>query len=720
MNFISTQVDQRLQPTGAVGNFAAAIPYGTQAYLPSIVQSASPTLAVGDTRPEYRAGGSLGLNCPSRGGCTLSQAFPVPAQLAALLNSRAASANCVQRTSNGTTTTNAQNPLTGTDMLTCGPNSAWRLSQTMSWLPTRGTQNDQRIYQMIGGLSGDLGLSDWTWEAYFSHGNTLIEASYIGYPSTEQYRAIVQAPNFGKNYVSPNYLSSKSASCTSGLPIFEQFAVSQDCIDAILTDSTDRSSLNQNIYEANFQGGVFEVPAGQVRSAVGVSYRENDYLFRPDPIRASNYIQDAGVGQFGAVRSGGKTRVREVYGELAVPLLKDLPGAKKLDLELGYRYSSYDSGAGDVPTWKAMLTWTPISWMNVRGGYQKANRAPNIAELYLGETTIVTFSGVDPCRSNNTTQQPWYNNAQNPNRAQLQALCSAQIDNPASDFNVNPSAFVGGGGGLQIQIGNPNLKSESGETWTLGTVFRSPFSHDLLRTTTLSVDYFKINIEENIGLLGVQEVLDACFNRQGENPSYTTDDPGGNCGRILRDPFTGGLSRVETPYANLGGLEASGIDIALNWGASFEDMGLGLPGRLSASLSGTRFYHYISQTTPTSPAVENVSFSNLPEWRTVMRLSYRVRDFSAGVTHRFQTKVKSGALQSNPDSLTIGGTTYSLLDGNLGYSFDKLDLRMSISNLLNKEPPRYGYNPWVSGEGTILPGANLVGRRFTLTATMSF
>ncbi len=57
VNFVATSVEQRLQPSGAVGDFSAAIPYGSQIYLPSVVQTATPSLQIGDTKPEYRAGG---------------------------------------------------------------------------------------------------------------------------------------------------------------------------------------------------------------------------------------------------------------------------------------------------------------------------------------------------------------------------------------------------------------------------------------------------------------------------------------------------------------------------------------------------------------------------------------------------------------------------------------------------------------------------------------
>jgi outer membrane receptor protein involved in Fe transport len=312
-------------------------------------------------------------------------------------------------------------------------------------------------------------------------------------------------------------------------------------------------------------------------------------------------------------------------------VLKDLPAVRRLELELGCRYSMYDSGAGDVPTWKALMTWSPVDWINVRGAYQKANRAPNIAELYLGETTIVSFGASDPCRTNNLVQEAWHNNARNPNRAQLQALCSALIANAASDFHVNPNGFTGWGGGLQIQLGNPGLKSESGETWTLGTVFRSPFDHPLARGLSASVDYYKAEIWDNIGALTVQEVLDA-----------------------VSDPL------------------------------------------------------------------ENVGFSNLPKWRATTRFSYFVRSFSARINWRYQPGAKPGAAQTNPDTLTIGGSSYSRFDGNAGYRIGQLDLRLSISNLLNTAPPPYGYSPWTTGASTNLAAADIVGRRYTVTASMNF
>src|SRR3546814_16397325 len=51
--------------------------------------------------------------------------------------------------------------------------------------------------------------------------------------------------------------------------------------------------------------------------------------------------------------------VSEAYGELVVPLLSDLPFARRLEVEGAYRYSDY-STVGATHAWKAGAMWSPI------------------------------------------------------------------------------------------------------------------------------------------------------------------------------------------------------------------------------------------------------------------------------------------------------------------------------------------------------------------------
>ena len=91
----------------------------------------------------------------------------------------------------------------------------------------------------------------------------------------------------------------------------------------------------------------------------------------------------------------GKFHVWEAFGELNVPLIKDLSFTKYLGLTGAARYSKY-STVGGVWTYNLGAEWQPIKDLRFRGQYAKAVRAPNISELFSQPSQ--TFAGVnDPC-----------------------------------------------------------------------------------------------------------------------------------------------------------------------------------------------------------------------------------------------------------------------------------------------------------------------------------
>src|SRR5690606_23613386 len=124
------------------------------------------------------------------------------------------------------------------------------------------------------------------------------------------------------------------------------------------------------------------------------------------------------------------------------------------------------------------------------GGYQLANRAPNINELFLAQSANpVVMRGPDPCRSD--TRDFNGNLPSNPDRAKVQALCSAIIGTGTSEFDADPDNFVGDGradgGEIELRSGNIDLESEEGKTYTIGMVLRSPFDHPAASGLTLAV-----------------------------------------------------------------------------------------------------------------------------------------------------------------------------------------------------------------------------------------
>src|SRR5207237_9261402 len=126
--------------------------------------------------------------------------------------------------------------------------------------------------------------------------------------------------------------------------------------------------------------------------------------------------------------SGGNTSVREVFGELLIPVLGKKPLVEELSFDLGYRYSRY-ARFGGVNAYKADLSWKPVTTLRVRGGYQRAIRAPSLGELFAPLIAQTLPSGTpssptshrltgDPCDVNSA-----YRNG--PNAAQVIARCDA-------------------------------------------------------------------------------------------------------------------------------------------------------------------------------------------------------------------------------------------------------------------------------------------------------
>jgi outer membrane receptor protein involved in Fe transport len=789
IHFATSTTNTRREPSPALGpGFNAVIPFGqNEIYLPSLIVNPAAGQTAGATRPEYLAGGSKGTSCAPTGGCTMAQAFPVPAQLRTLLESRPSptigttganasnpfrglnacqdyqlvplgATNPVAQTTTtpnvfypGTTTpiryTVTIDPNTGLPVNKCGVRSGWQLNQQLKFLPVRGTTNTANLYQIATGLRGDLHVSDWTWEAYLSQGESKTPVEYNGFTSLANYIKIISAPNFGQGYAETGQ-SSKFFTCTSGLNPFDpDLEVSEDCITAVQSNQIDRNSMTQRIYELTTQGGLFELPAGQVRSALGASYRKNAYRYTPDSLREADYILDANSGAFAQGSIDESVTAKEVYGELLVPLLKDLPGVRTLELELGARHSKYSTGQ-KVDTYKTLASWEPVQWLRARGGYNRAERAPNMSELFATPTGSSQFAAaaVDPCRTGDLSNPPnnlpndRSNHNANPDRVQLQALCSAQINawggNNASDFHTNPTWDVPGG--VALIVGNPNLKNEKGDTWTVGLALTSPFEHPLASRITATVDWYEARVTDPIEVQPTSAVVNSCFNVNGANPAYDLNDPGGYCALIERNPSTGAIERVYNNYGNQGKQVIRGIDFTLRWSAAVSDLGMeSLPGTVSINTTAAylmdQIQRYVGSTDRTA---DYAGFAGASRLRTVTDFGYR---WGRGnrVSVQWQYRLGTHTPTTFTTTPAANGTTGPELirsanfagyhTNNIfaitgGTQLGMVNAMLTINNVLNTKPGRGGYDfrDPQGGIGTFSPFDDLVGRRYSLNLSMEF
>ena len=597
----------------------------------------------------------------------------------------------------------------------------WQLNRGLDFLGQFGPTNSSDVYQIMVGLQGSFEASDWTWEAYYSSGETNATNIYTTLPSVQRWQALVASPEFGAGQEIQG-IGDYQMTCDSGLPIFEGTTAdtSQNCIDAIVGRYKSQTNLTQEIFEANIQGGLMELPAGELRFAAGAGYRTNGFKYEPGNPQAS--VLDNPLGLFVSNPTRGTTEVAEVYGELLVPVLDNF------NMELGYRISDYDSAAGTVDTWKVLGDWEVNEWMRVRGGFQVANRAPNTAEMFQAETTIFerTFSSGDPCAVT-TLASGWGNTPDNPNRLQVQELCAALIGNNTSEFGApgSPEANSFGEGNAPftgingITVGNPELKAEKAETWTLGAVFREPMGIEGL---TASIDFYNIEITDAIATFSGFEIYESCFNANGvSNPTLSVDDPGGFCALINRAE-TGGVGTVSATYLNTGIIETSGTDLSVKW---VKDLSFG--GSVYVNSMVSILNEFNTQTTPTSQKIEwkdTLGQSGQFDYRLNATVGYNFASRNAGVGLRMRhlPSVRNAAAAVTPTTTILPTSSYTNFDlfGSITLS-DRYQLRGGVDNLFERSPAVVGATPTDSNSNSTIPGYyDTLGRRYYVGLKMNF
>ncbi|BBC72125.1 conserved hypothetical protein [Altererythrobacter sp. B11] len=696
--FARTQTRSVSFNTVLLGSTGTEIPYNDQIYTGSTWinneadYKVSSVLPNGNTNPDFMAGGRYGLNCGPVGGCTNKEVFPVPGNIAALLNSRP------------------------------NPNAPWTANYSLDAFGRRGTENFNNTFQIQLGFEGSIPGTDFTWDFIGSHGETIAKTNLIGLVALERFRAILTSPNFGRNFFALGNDGQRygaTASCESGLsPFIVDSAFSADCDLASSADVQFENRISQDLLEANLQGGLFDLPGGQLRFAVGAAYRKNSLEFYSDSsaYEGSSFYQTTTT--FPQASTKGSTSVKELYGELLVPVLSDLPFVEDLNLELGYRLSDYDS-VGTIGTYKINGEWAPTYWLRFRGGYQKASRAPNLGELFTARTSVLTFSrDGDPCSLENNTSPVRYGNySANPDlntngtAAQVQALCRQLMgaDGSAIYYAAGRDDYLLGGQYFtQLLAGADGLREETAKTYTIGAVITAPTDTPWLSRLRMSVDYYNIKLTDGISQLGLDSVLRQCFTSEF-NPNFELNDA---CQRIERDNVNGNMQVVTVNYDNQGAVETAGVDVQLDWALRFEDVGIGLPGAISTNVN----FNYLDKfaTTTDQVAIPLVDYAGTLgggevgtnagsyRWKLFTRLNYSVGPATVGLQWQHKPSVKASQAATDTNNNVAGAPAYDLFNLTASYELmDKVTLRGGVDNLFDKAPPYVGYfTDDVLGDGT--------------------
>ncbi|MFN3835603.1 MAG: TonB-dependent receptor domain-containing protein [Glycocaulis sp.] len=418
-------------------------------------------------------------------------------------------------------------------------------------------------------------------------------------------------------------------------------------------------------YVTGDTGFAFPGASENISAVFGFEWRRSNFEIRSDTNMANGNF--AGLGGPRPPIDGGFD-VTEFYAEAGIPLFANLSA------ELGYRYSNYNTSGG-VSSYKVGLGWEPTDIIRVRGGYNRAIRAPNVGELFA-EQQISLWGGADPCSG----VTPEFTLAQCANTGVTAAQYGNIQASPASQYN-------------QFSGGNPTLQPETADTWTVGFV-ATPMNN-----LSVSVDYYYISIEDQIGTIGANTTLRFCG---------LTGDPF-LCNKVNRNAVTGDLwlgsnlatsGFVENLTSNFGNLTWSGIDF--NAAYATEVLGGNLALNFNGSYALTQEIEPLPGVNPdaTYDCAGNINTScQTPTWRHTLRATYDMGTWwSASVRWRHvgsMDYVNTNGTPGTTDQLLVanGGELGAFNYIDLTGSFDlrsNTSLTVGVNNLFDREPPMVG------------------------------
>ncbi|GIU09994.1 TonB-dependent receptor domain-containing protein [Shewanella morhuae] len=560
------------------------------------------------------------------------------------------------------------------------PLDSLNIRRFMTDLGQRIEDDTRETQRYVLGLEG-LVFEDWDYDVYGIYGQTDLERVNKNNLVLANYQHALDSITVDGNAVCRDE-NARAAGCVA-LDIFGFGKPSQAAIDYVNTTSTGTSVIKQTVLGGSVtNSALFDLPAGAVGFSTGVEYRkEQSEIFEPSNAQGT-FFNSLGEDK-------GDFDVKEVFAEVSVPLLTDLPMIRQLDMELAVRFADY-STIGNATTWKAGLSWEVNDELRVRSTYSEAIRAPNISELYGAESQNF-FNVDDSCRTK------YLNDLSNPDIRK--ANCAA-LGIPA-DFNSDYDSKTLEG----VSSGNRDLDPEESTSYTVGFAYQPSFINGLSITT----DYWNIAIDNAISSVSAQDIIDRCVDStSGINNEY--------CALLTRNPTTHEISSIKQSSLNIAALEAAGIDFDI--GYNFE----ALKGDFRTNLIATRLLkrkNFSFQDEP-DDFEELAGTLGYAKWQANWSLNYSIAQWSANWRTRFIEGVslytdKELSRNANPSS-NLEYDDYFISDISVAYAFDSgVTLKFGVDNLFDRDLP-YG----TTGTSAGAAAYDNIGRFFHTTASFKF
>lgn len=594
-------------------------------------------------------------------------------------------------------------------------NPATRLTlfKNLADLGPRQEQAKRETYRIVAGIGGTFN-DDWRYEVSANYGEFKEATKVLGNLDVQRFVLAMDStrnpagqivcrsqidptaaniyPFSNSDAFATGRLAGDVAACVPLNP-FGDGNITPAMRNYLVQDTVSRGSIKQFVASGFLAGdlsSLFELPGGPVGFVIGAEYRTEKNFFKSDDLVANGLTFYNALPLF----DPPTFKVKEVYGEIRIPILADMPFFNELTVSGAGRISDYRGATGTVYAYNGGVDWSPIEDIRFRAGYARSVRAPNLSDLFSEQSQNFAPGFSDPCSARNIAT----------GSATRPANCAAAGIPASYDFVYNSSLEI-------LSGGNPNLREETSDSITIGGVFQPRF----IPGFSLTADYYNIEVNNVITAPTAQQIVNACYDAVDLNNQF--------CALFQRQGATGTGPFGEQPFRILEGslqqtvlnyakLKVRGIDIEAAYRREIEEIDT----TLSMKINYTHVFQEDDFLNPADPGRADQTLLELgnPEdsfnWdvefkRNKVTLGFQLRYIGKAVLNTYEDFFsKQGRAPENADYGPVRfypSTWYQ--DVRLGVDInEKFNFYGGVDNVFDRNPP-FGLTGTGGGSGIYDP-----------------
>ncbi|RYG33989.1 MAG: TonB-dependent receptor, partial [Burkholderiales bacterium] len=569
----------------------------------------------------------------------------------------------------------------------------------------RRTEVENLTTRLLAGLRGDF--AGWNWESAITYSEATATDKENRVSNTLFLEALSRS--------TPDAYNPFNGGCVNDYGAGDCTPSQASTIDDITVEAVRESKTSLAMWDAKIsRPDLFSIWAGDVGIAAGVEFRRETYADDRDP-RQDGTVMYTGpiigtapnnvlttndlLGNNPSFDVSGARKAESAYVELAIPLLRDIPLAQEVDMQLALRYERSDT-FGEVTTPKVALSWRPADFLLLRSAWSEGFKAPNLQQQF--ETEVQ--------RSNQNTDY---------------LFCHAFLGRTGWSTCPQGSQAV-----PVVRSGSQDLQPEQSRNLTAGIVFEATFLPSEWGELSLTADWWQIKQTDVINVFGEANHLALDYALRLQDPGNpNAGNPNvirGDASTLTPDELTafqargiapvGHVARVLDTYYNQDRATTEGLDIGLYYEleeTAFGDFSFRInaanlydaygdisePGALinAAAAAGI-----INQSVTVGGAQgQQVRREGRPKWRTTSTLTWRNGALGAGWFTSYTGSAMDMDLVQNAQAFVIEDfqTHNAYVQYTLGDKTDSpMRLRFGVRNLFDETPPLADTNFGFLGE----------------------